>query len=121
VEPLALRNTSIKSRSARVSKPKVSRDRSLSCRATRLNWERVISGHCRVNLGCLLYLPIGSGHREVWRIRPKPTNWAPFRLVSHPDCSQTIGLNRGRGRPFLVRRPFGFPASEEPPLLPLGV
>jgi len=30
-------NTSIKSRSARVSKPKVSRDRSLSCRATRLN------------------------------------------------------------------------------------
>jgi len=32
-------NTSIKSRSARVSKPKVSRDRSLSCRATRLNCE----------------------------------------------------------------------------------
>jgi hypothetical protein len=32
-------NTSIKSRSARVSKPKVSRDRSLRCRATRLNWE----------------------------------------------------------------------------------
>jgi SAM-dependent methyltransferase len=32
-------NTSIKSRWARVSKPKVSRDRSLSCRATRLNCE----------------------------------------------------------------------------------
>jgi hypothetical protein len=32
-------NTCIKSRSARVSKPKVSRDRSLSCRATRLSCE----------------------------------------------------------------------------------
>ena len=32
-------NTSIKTRSARVSKPKVSRHRSLSCRATRLSCE----------------------------------------------------------------------------------
>jgi hypothetical protein len=40
VGSIGRRNTSIKSRSARVSKPKVSHDRSLSCRATRLNWER---------------------------------------------------------------------------------
>ena len=33
-------NTSIKSRPARVSKPKVSRNRSLSCRATRLSADR---------------------------------------------------------------------------------
>src|SRR6266568_4002324 len=79
-------NTSIKSRSAWVSKPKVSRDRSLSCRATRLNCECAPPAVPQLLLGHRVEPSnISSTHRPstpspasdikccVDRLRPPPT------------------------------------------------
>ena len=76
-------NTSIKSRSARVSKPKVSRDRSLSCRATRLNCECALPAVPQLSLG----------HRV------EPSNISSTHRPSTPSLASEIKCCVDRLRP----------------------